>query len=174
MAELLYWIELHCRGVPIEVTGECSVSICKVWTLVASRYGFPDEDFNSGLHHHHPEAVGHCGTGEVRLVFLVVKPIPHNSIWAVEMFVLFLSLPQICFSWVWFLYFRFRSITEQYYRKADGILAMYDITDSSSFTAVRGWMDSVKVSRWRRHGWLDGKTCKTVCPNLNTDAGHRH
>ncbi|KAM9352497.1 EF-hand calcium-binding domain-containing protein 4A isoform 2-T2 [Symphorus nematophorus] len=39
---------------------------------------------------------------------------------------------------------RFRSITEQYYRKADGILAMYDITDSSSFTAVRGWMDSVK------------------------------
>lgn len=42
---------------------------------------------------------------------------------------------------------RFRSITEQYYRKADGILAMYDLTDVSSFTAVRGWMDSVKVSR---------------------------
>ncbi|XP_041852471.1 EF-hand calcium-binding domain-containing protein 4A [Melanotaenia boesemani] len=39
---------------------------------------------------------------------------------------------------------RFRSITEQYYRKADGILTMYDITDSASFTAVRGWMDSVK------------------------------
>ncbi|XP_008304531.1 ras-related protein Rab-13 [Stegastes partitus] len=39
---------------------------------------------------------------------------------------------------------RFRSITEQYYRKADGILAMYDITQSATFTAVRGWMDSVK------------------------------
>ncbi|XP_059190254.1 EF-hand calcium-binding domain-containing protein 4A isoform X2 [Centropristis striata] len=39
---------------------------------------------------------------------------------------------------------RFLSITEQYYRKADGILAMYDMTQSSSFTAVRGWMDSVK------------------------------
>ncbi|XP_054476717.1 EF-hand calcium-binding domain-containing protein 4B-like [Anoplopoma fimbria] len=39
---------------------------------------------------------------------------------------------------------RFRSITEQYYRKADGILAMYDITQSSSLTAVRSWMDSVK------------------------------
>ncbi|XP_028441317.1 EF-hand calcium-binding domain-containing protein 4A isoform X2 [Perca flavescens] len=39
---------------------------------------------------------------------------------------------------------RFRSITEQYYRKADGILAMYDITQSSSFAAVRGWIDSVK------------------------------
>ncbi|XP_076588579.1 ras-related protein Rab-43-like [Chaetodon auriga] len=40
---------------------------------------------------------------------------------------------------------RFRSITEQYYRKADGILAMYDLTHSASFTAVRGWMDSVRT-----------------------------
>lgn len=39
---------------------------------------------------------------------------------------------------------RFRSITEQYFRKADGILAMYDLTHSTSFTAVRGWMHSVK------------------------------
>ncbi|KAJ4938312.1 hypothetical protein JOQ06_002932 [Pogonophryne albipinna] len=39
---------------------------------------------------------------------------------------------------------RFSSITEQYYRKADGILAMYDVTQPSTFTAVRGWMDSVK------------------------------
>ncbi|XP_034542383.1 EF-hand calcium-binding domain-containing protein 4A isoform X2 [Notolabrus celidotus] len=39
---------------------------------------------------------------------------------------------------------RFHSITEQYYRKADGILAMYDITQSASFTAVREWIDSVK------------------------------
>ncbi|XP_055365445.1 EF-hand calcium-binding domain-containing protein 4A isoform X2 [Betta splendens] len=39
---------------------------------------------------------------------------------------------------------RFRSITEQYYRKAAGVLAMYDITHSASFTAVRGWVASVK------------------------------
>ncbi|XP_008410369.1 EF-hand calcium-binding domain-containing protein 4A [Poecilia reticulata] len=39
---------------------------------------------------------------------------------------------------------RYRSITEQYYRKADGILAMYDVTHSASFSAVRGWMDSVR------------------------------
>ncbi|KAM9377707.1 EF-hand calcium-binding domain-containing protein 4A [Pholidichthys leucotaenia] len=39
---------------------------------------------------------------------------------------------------------RYRSITEQYYRKADGVLAMYDITHSTSFTAVRGWIDSVR------------------------------
>lgn len=48
---------------------------------------------------------------------------------------------------------RYRSITEQYYRKADGVLTMYDVTHSASFTAVRGWIDSVKVS------WL---SCKTV------------
>ncbi|XP_024912359.1 EF-hand calcium-binding domain-containing protein 4A isoform X2 [Cynoglossus semilaevis] len=39
---------------------------------------------------------------------------------------------------------RFRSITEQYYRKADGVLAMYDVTHSTSFTAVRGWMEAAK------------------------------
>uniref|UniRef100_A0A3Q2ZP69 Si:ch211-247i17.1 n=1 Tax=Hippocampus comes TaxID=109280 RepID=A0A3Q2ZP69_HIPCM len=36
---------------------------------------------------------------------------------------------------------RFRCITEQYYRKADAILVVYDITCSASFTAVREWMD---------------------------------
>ncbi|KAM3869951.1 EF-hand calcium-binding domain-containing protein 4A-like [Diretmus argenteus] len=42
---------------------------------------------------------------------------------------------------------RFRSVTENYYRKADGILTVYDITDFSSFTAVRGWMDSVQEKK---------------------------
>lgn len=40
---------------------------------------------------------------------------------------------------------RFRSITKQYFRKADGILVMYDITAECSFTAVRNWMSSVQV-----------------------------
>ncbi|NXQ84986.1 RAB44 protein, partial [Nyctibius grandis] len=39
---------------------------------------------------------------------------------------------------------RFRSITKQYFRKADGILVMYDITAECSFTAVRNWMSSVQ------------------------------
>ncbi|XP_041074556.1 EF-hand calcium-binding domain-containing protein 4A-like [Polyodon spathula] len=39
---------------------------------------------------------------------------------------------------------RFRSITKQYFRKADGILVMYDVTQESSFTAVRNWMISVQ------------------------------
>ncbi|NXW49199.1 RAB44 protein, partial [Nyctiprogne leucopyga] len=39
---------------------------------------------------------------------------------------------------------RFRSITKQYFRKADGILVMYDVTAACSFTAVRNWMSSVQ------------------------------
>lgn len=48
--------------------------------------------------------------------------------------------------------FRFCSMTEQYYRKADGLLAVYDLTRSASFTALRGWVRAVKVSRERSHG----------------------
>ncbi|XP_077978364.1 EF-hand calcium-binding domain-containing protein 4B-like isoform X2 [Glandiceps talaboti] len=39
---------------------------------------------------------------------------------------------------------RFRSITKQYFRKADGVLILYDVTSESSFTSVRNWMASVQ------------------------------
>ncbi|XP_035013484.1 EF-hand calcium-binding domain-containing protein 4B [Hippoglossus stenolepis] len=39
---------------------------------------------------------------------------------------------------------RFRSITKQFFRKADGVVVMYDITAQQSFTAVRQWLTSVK------------------------------
>ncbi|AWP08802.1 putative EF-hand calcium-binding domain-containing protein 4B-like [Scophthalmus maximus] len=39
---------------------------------------------------------------------------------------------------------RYRSITKQFFRKADGVVVMYDITDKQSFTAVRQWLTSVK------------------------------
>ncbi|KAK5598868.1 hypothetical protein CRENBAI_002989 [Crenichthys baileyi] len=39
---------------------------------------------------------------------------------------------------------RYRSITKQFFRKADGVIVMYDITAKQSFTAVRQWMTSVK------------------------------
>ncbi|KAJ8402934.1 hypothetical protein AAFF_G00362480 [Aldrovandia affinis] len=39
---------------------------------------------------------------------------------------------------------RFHSVTRQYFRKADGILAMYDINCFFSFTAVREWLDTVQ------------------------------
>uniref|UniRef100_A0A0M3JV23 RAB44 protein n=1 Tax=Anisakis simplex TaxID=6269 RepID=A0A0M3JV23_ANISI len=39
---------------------------------------------------------------------------------------------------------RFRSITKQYFRKADGVILMYDVTSEQSFLHVRNWIDSVK------------------------------
>lgn len=39
---------------------------------------------------------------------------------------------------------RFRSITKQYFRKADGVLIMYDVTSEASFRNVRNWMTSVQ------------------------------
>ncbi|XP_004070242.1 EF-hand calcium-binding domain-containing protein 4B [Oryzias latipes] len=41
---------------------------------------------------------------------------------------------------------RYRSITKQFFRKADGVVVMYDITAEQSFTAVRQWLSSVKES----------------------------
>ncbi|XP_078481706.1 EF-hand calcium-binding domain-containing protein 4B-like isoform X2 [Ciona intestinalis] len=39
---------------------------------------------------------------------------------------------------------RYRSITRQYFRKADGIVVIYDVTNEKSFLAVRNWMQSVR------------------------------
>ncbi|CAJ0952469.1 unnamed protein product, partial [Mesorhabditis belari] len=40
---------------------------------------------------------------------------------------------------------RFRSITKQYFRKADGVVLMYDVTSEQSFLHVRNWIDSVRA-----------------------------
>ncbi|XP_018413423.1 PREDICTED: EF-hand calcium-binding domain-containing protein 4B [Nanorana parkeri] len=39
---------------------------------------------------------------------------------------------------------RYRSITKQFFRKADGVVVMYDITSKETFTAVRQWLTSVE------------------------------
>ncbi|XP_056425483.1 EF-hand calcium-binding domain-containing protein 4B isoform X3 [Hyla sarda] len=39
---------------------------------------------------------------------------------------------------------RYRSITKQFFRKADGVVVMYDITSKDTFTAVRQWLSSVE------------------------------
>lgn len=44
---------------------------------------------------------------------------------------------------------RYRSITKQFFRKADGVVVMYDITTEESFTAVRQWLTSVKVRQYQ-------------------------
>lgn len=44
---------------------------------------------------------------------------------------------------------RFKSITTSYYRGADSVLIMFDLTDRTSFKNVTQWMD--EVGRYRTH-----------------------
>lgn len=38
---------------------------------------------------------------------------------------------------------RFKNITSSYYRGADGILILFDITDGSSFSGVQNWLNEI-------------------------------
>lgn len=40
---------------------------------------------------------------------------------------------------------RYRSITKQFFRKADGVALMYDITSEYSFSDVRYWLSCIQV-----------------------------
>lgn len=40
---------------------------------------------------------------------------------------------------------RYRSITKQFFRKADGVVVMYDVTVEESFRAVKPWLANVQV-----------------------------
>ena len=40
---------------------------------------------------------------------------------------------------------RFRSIAKNQYKKADGIIVIYDVTDRKSFENVNRWLDSIKA-----------------------------
>lgn len=44
-----------------------------------------------------------------------------------------------------FLFPRFRSIAKSYFRKADGVLLLYDVTCEKSFLNVREWVDMIEV-----------------------------
>ncbi|XP_057309965.1 EF-hand calcium-binding domain-containing protein 4B-like isoform X2 [Hydractinia symbiolongicarpus] len=39
---------------------------------------------------------------------------------------------------------RFRSITKQYFRRADGVVVMFDLSSWSSYTNVKGWMLNIE------------------------------
>eukprot|EP00095_Tigriopus_kingsejongensis_P000097 maker-scaffold1877_size25834-snap-gene-0.9 protein:Tk00097 transcript:maker-scaffold1877_size25834-snap-gene-0.9-mRNA-1 annotation:"ras and ef-hand domain-containing protein" len=40
---------------------------------------------------------------------------------------------------------RFRSVTRSYFRRADGVMLLYDVTSDRSFMSVRQWIDAVDV-----------------------------
>ncbi|XP_068162955.1 EF-hand calcium-binding domain-containing protein 4B isoform X2 [Antennarius striatus] len=39
---------------------------------------------------------------------------------------------------------RYRSITKQFFRKADGVVVIYDVTQEDSFRAVKSWLNNVQ------------------------------
>ncbi|XP_043540667.1 EF-hand calcium-binding domain-containing protein 4B-like, partial [Chiloscyllium plagiosum] len=61
---------------------------------------------------------------------------------------------------------RFRSLTKQFFRKADGVIVMYDITSSNSFTEVRYWLASVKET-------VDDNVAVLLLGNKIDDVAHR-
>lgn len=40
---------------------------------------------------------------------------------------------------------RFRTITTSYYRSSQGILLVYDITDTKSFQSIRSWLQQIAI-----------------------------
>ena len=53
---------------------------------------------------------------------------------------------------------RFRTITSAYYRGADGIIMVYDVTDRESFDHIQDWLH--EVNRYATEG-----TCKLLIGN---------
>ena len=51
---------------------------------------------------------------------------------------------------------RFRSITKNYFKDADGIILVYDITSKNTFEHVETWLASIKevLSDWKDHNYL--------------------
>jgi len=43
--------------------------------------------------------------------------------------------------------YRFRSIAKSYFRRADGVLLLYDVTYERSFINVRDWLEAIEVRR---------------------------
>lgn len=101
------------------------------------RHRLQCKDYNCGQQPGGAADVGYSRTGEVRpqhmrekSVFVFVR---------LHRFLLKAFLLTPCSTC------RYRSITKQFFRKADGVLVMYDVTAEQSFTAVRQWLTSVQV-----------------------------
>lgn len=40
---------------------------------------------------------------------------------------------------------RFRSMTKTYFRRADGVVLLYDVTSERSFLSIKQWIQSINV-----------------------------
>lgn len=107
---------------------------CTDRVLCESRSGFPDEDPDRGRTARPTAAVGHSRTRKVWLL-LIFSPIPSRSPHGCKETREHGPFPAV----------RFRSIAKSYFRRADGVLLLYDVTCEKSFLNVREWVDMVEV-----------------------------
>lgn len=106
------------------------------------RHWLPCEDSARGWLSGGPAAVGHGRAGEVRSCPW------HNPASSTPPSGDKVLLPRGgCASPdLWPFGGRYRCITQQFFRKADGVIVMYDLTAKQSFLSVRQWLSSVEVS----------------------------
>ena len=38
---------------------------------------------------------------------------------------------------------RFRTLTYSFYKKADGVIVAFDVTDKKTFQSIRGWIEAI-------------------------------
>lgn len=107
------------------------------------RYRLQCKDIGCGQQPGGAAVVGYSRTGEVKTcthqnMFYMLYTATQQKINVCRKHFFYFPPPPFCFC-------RYRSITKQFFRKADGVVVIYDITDVQSFTAVRQWLTSVKA-----------------------------
>lgn len=71
----------------------------------------------------------------------------HCGIWIASNFFVRKNHAQIKFLFIVLGQERFRSMTKTYFRRADGVVLLYDVTSERSFLSIRQWIQSINVSR---------------------------
>lgn len=65
---------------------------------------------------------------------------------------------------------RFRSLTKSYFRRADGVILMYDVSNERTFTNIRNWIHNVEVNIVQRKCVFFDYFTVTVCHELLRDS----
>jgi Ras-related protein Rab-8A len=68
---------------------------------------------------------------------------------------------------------RFRTVTQQYYKGADGILLVYDITDRGTFDKVKDWVKQIQANTTKENVQLIlvGNKCDLEERQVSTEEG---
>ena len=70
---------------------------------------------------------------------------------------------------------RFRNITTQYYKGADGIVLVYDVTDEASYEKIKDWMDQILSNTQKEDIGLVllGNKCDMEPRNVTEEQGNK-